>query len=198
MNRDTKKKVTLLIGIGILVWFADQSTKFLAIKYLTQSLTQEPAVSTNFWNDLARFFNSSHPIPTGPYQVVHNFWDFQYVENPGAAWSVLSNASESFRGPFFLLVSVIAVALILFYYFRSSSSFVLRRIALAIVFGGAAGNFFDRIRLHYVIDFIEWHYKEVYYWPTFNVADAAITIGVGLLIIESFFTEEAKVSAIHV
>ena len=60
----------------------------------------------------------------------------------------------------------------------------LLRLALALVFGGAIGNFLDRVRLGYVIDFIDWHWYNKFTWPTFNVADAAISVGVGLLIVD--------------
>ena len=53
-----------------------------------------------------------------------------------------------------------------------------------MVFGGAIGNFLDRVRLGYVIDFIDWHWYDKATWPTFNVADAGISIGVGLLLLE--------------
>jgi signal peptidase II len=56
-------------------------------------------------------------------------------------------------------------------------------VALALVFGGALGNLVDRLHLTYVIDFIDWHVGDAH-WPTFNVADAAITVGVGLLMLE--------------
>ena len=65
-----------------------------------------------------------------------------------------------------------------------------------MVFGGAIGNFLDRIRLRYVIDFIDWHLKDVYHWPTFNIADAAITIGVAMLLLESFFYPELKTARV--
>ena len=88
------------------------------------------------------------------------------------------------------MVSIVASFLILNYYVRSPEALKMRRWALALVFGGAIGNFIDRIRLGYVIDFIDWHMKDSYHWPTFNVADAAISIGVVLLLIESFVYKE--------
>ena len=60
--------------------------------------------------------------------------------------------------------------------------------------GGALGNFVDRARFGYVIDFIDWHWQRVATWPTFNVADAAITVGVGLLLFESFRRERQRAS----
>lgn len=103
-----------------------------------------------------------------------------YVRNPGAAWGFLANADESFRRPFFITVSSLAMIFILFVYARLERSQKLLAIALALVMGGAVGNFIDRIRFDYVIDFLD-VYVGSYRWPTFNVADIAISVGVFFL-----------------
>ncbi len=179
-----RKRLPFLLAVALTVLVSDQATKYLAVKHLTHSFGEQ--------TDWQRFTGSAHPVPKSSVSVVDGVWDFQYVENPGAAWGLLSRASESFRAPFFLIVSLLASALILNYYVRSPERFWMRRWALALVFGGAIGNFIDRIRLGYVIDFIDWHWREAYHWPTFNVADAAISIGVVLLLIESFTVKEEK------
>jgi signal peptidase II len=58
------------------------------------------------------------------------------------------------------------------------------RWALPLVLGGAIGNLVDRMRLGYVVDFIDMHFKDKYHWPTYNIADIAITVGIGLMLIE--------------
>lgn len=103
-----------------------------------------------------------------------------YVRNPGAAWGFLANADESFRRPFFIAVSSLAMIFILVVYSRLERSQKLLAIALALVMGGAVGNFIDRLRFDYVIDFLD-VYIGTYRWPTFNVADIAISIGVFFL-----------------
>jgi signal peptidase II len=65
-------------------------------------------------------------------------------------------------------------------------------VALSSVFGGAIGNYIDRLRFRYVIDFLDFHLKEKYSWPAFNVADMAIVSGVILLLILMFLEEKAK------
>lgn len=75
---------------------------------------------------------------------------------------------------------------IVVYFLRTQKDQWLLRFALALVFGGAIGNFADRIRLGYVIDFIEWHWYDKASWPTFNVADSAISVGVCLMILDMF------------
>jgi signal peptidase II len=63
-------------------------------------------------------------------------------------------------------------------------------ISLSLVFGGAIGNFVDRLHLSYVIDFIDWYVRPIGHWPTFNVADCGITVGVGLLVLDMILTKE--------
>lgn len=178
------KRLPFLLAIAITVVVADQWSKYLAVKHLTHSFGDQ--------TDWRRFMDGGHPVPRTGVTVVNGVWDFQYVENPGAAWGLLSRADEKFRAPFFIIVSIIATVLIVSYYVRAPERLAIRRWALALVFGGAIGNFLDRIRLSYVIDFIDWHWQDKWHWPTFNVADAAISIGVVLLLIESFLERPEK------
>jgi len=88
--------------------------------------------------------------------------------------------------PFFHLVSIAAVIFILTFYRRTKLDQRYTQVALALVLGGAVGNYLDRVVRGYVIDFIDWHWYQDprMHWPTFNVADAAICIGVGMLLLE--------------
>ena len=74
------------------------------------------------------------------------------------------------------------MGILLTLYFKSEGQ-RLQQSALILIFGGAIGNLIDRVQIGYVIDFIDWHYNG-YHWPTFNVADISISVGVGLLIID--------------
>lgn len=116
--------------------------------------------------------------------VVPDYWDFQYTRNRGAAFSFLADSDSPFRTPFFVIVSLIAVFII---------GWILREVALsqqALIWGlsfvasGALGNLIDRVRLGYVVDFVVWKVTDAYRWPTFNVADALICVGVGLMVVE--------------
>jgi signal peptidase II len=114
-------------------------------------------------------------------------FDLRYARNPGAAWGLMADVRESVRRPFFLSVSLLAMAFVFYTYTRADATQRRLRLALALVFGGAAGNFIDRIAYGYVIDFVDWHVRlsgRDRHWPTFNIADAAITIGVILLAVE--------------
>lgn len=125
----------------------------------------------------------------GTKEVWRNHITLILAKNRGGAWGLLQSTSENVRRPFFLLVSVAAIAFIMALYRRLQSRQQALKWGLPLVLGGALGNVLDRIRYGHVIDFIDVHvlYKGVeHHWPTFNVADIAICVGVGLMAIDMF------------
>lgn len=121
--------------------------------------------------------------------VIDGYWDFEYTVNPGAAFGLLSDSDSSYRLPFFVVVSLLAIAVILYLLRGVHPSQKLLVIALSLIGTGAMGNFIDRIRFGHVIDFVVWKYTDAYRWPTFNAADAFISVGVALMLIEIFRAE---------
>ena len=117
-------------------------------------------------------------------QVIAGFFDLTYVRNPGAAFGFLAGAQGMWRGIFFITVSIVALAVIIVLVRQTRDRLSL--IALALIGGGAVGNLIDRVRFGEVVDFIDWYYR-TYHWPTFNIADSAISFGVGLLAIDMLF-----------
>ena len=122
--------------------------------------------------------------------VNSNFFHFKYTRNPGAAFGFLSRADSPYRRPFFIGVSVIAVLVILWILRKVTWQQKMLMIALSLIVGGALGNLIDRIAYGWVIDFIDWHWYTTYRWPTFNLADAQISTGVGLMAIELLFGKQ--------
>ena len=120
--------------------------------------------------------------------VIPGFFNLTYVRNKGAAFGILSGNHGIWRIVFFVVVTLVAVAAI-FSMIRKTSE-RLSLWAFSLIAGGAIGNLIDRIRFGEVVDFIEW-YARSYHWPTFNVADSAISVGVGLLVIEMLFFSKA-------
>ena len=116
--------------------------------------------------------------------LIKDYLDLQYAENCGGAWGLLHGASEAIRRPFFLLVTFGAIAFIVHLYRTMEPGQRLMKWALPLVLGGAIGNLVDRVRLGYVVDFIHMHVKLRFHWPTYNVADIAITVGIGLMVLE--------------
>lgn len=113
--------------------------------------------------------------------LIDNFLALTYIRNKGAAFGILSDSS--IRIPFFITISCLALLGILWYLRHIKAAQKLQHWALVLIFSGALGNLVDRIRLGEVIDFIDVHWYQHHY-PAFNVADSAITIGVGLLLID--------------
>jgi signal peptidase II len=165
-----KGKNLLLAATVPLVVIADQVTKALAVAYL-RPLVAELQASDRFVS------------------VIDGFFRLKYAENTGAAWGLLRSASPSFRIPFFIIVSLLAIGLIIWFFRRIEPHKRLLPLAVSLVLGGAVGNLIDRVRMGKVVDFVDWYITiggDEKHWPTFNVADAAITAGVILLILEMF------------
>ena len=112
--------------------------------------------------------------------IIPGFLSLTLVHNTGAAFGILAGESSPLRTAFFLVVSVVAMAVVLWLLWRLRPEQKVEAVALSLIFGGAVGNVIDRIRFGKVIDFIDVFYRS-YHWPAFNVADAAISVGVFLL-----------------
>ena len=117
--------------------------------------------------------------------VIRNFLQFAYTENPGIAFGQLQDHGSF--GRWFFVVLAAAASIAVFYYFMRTSRSDDRVLgACALLLAGILGNLTDRVRLGYVVDFIVMHAGD-YHWPTFNIADASICIGAGLLMLDLFF-----------
>ncbi|MDP7037945.1 MAG: signal peptidase II [Myxococcota bacterium] len=178
--------------IALVVCILDQWSKFWAVSRLTQAFQGTNGNALSFAEKVDKFLWFKHPPRSGSVDILKDFWSFRYVENPGAAWGFLASSDHAWRTPFFLVVALIAMVFIVYLYKSAELDQLFYRLALALVFGGAWGNFIDRVRLGYVIDFIDWHYKQ-HRWPTFNIADAAITIGAVLMIADIFLYKKNDV-----
>ena len=118
-----------------------------------------------------------------PRPVIPGF-NLTLMHNPGAAFSFLANAGGWQRWFFIALATGISLLLVVMIR-QTEASARLHRAGLVLVLGGAIGNLIDRVRLGYVIDFVELYYRQ-WSWPAFNVADRAITVGAGLLLWGAF------------
>jgi len=118
-------------------------------------------------------------------ELIPGFARISYVRNSGVAFGLFAEIQSVWKPYILASMAVIAVVVILLYSARMPSNRVLLQLALAITLGGILGNFTDRILHGFVVDFIELHIKDVFHWPTFNVADSAITIGIGLLLVDT-------------
>lgn len=122
--------------------------------------------------------------------VMGEWWKFVYAENPGAAFGFMKGVSPGIRQTFFMLLTLIAFIVIGTIVARLPARGWLVASSFAGILAGAAGNFIDRVRYGYVIDFIDWDLGFTH-WPTFNVADIAIAVGVGALMIDLLFNKKS-------
>lgn len=185
-------KLLLLAAIVCAVGCVDQTTKYQAVAHLTAAFAARDGASPSLGDRLTRFVTESHPGPLGAVSVIDGFWDFRYVENPGGFWSLLRDVSANVRVPLLLGLTLVVMIALVVVYLRTLPEQRLTRVGLALSLGGAVGNFIDRARFGYVIDFIDWHWQRAATWPTFNLADAAITLGIGLLLWESLRRQRAS------
>jgi signal peptidase II len=128
-----------------------------------------------------------------PRVVVPGFFDLVHVRNTGVAFSLLSTLDHRWVHPFLILATVLAMGAVLAYiaYLPCRGT---APVGLGLILGGAIGNLIDRARLGYVVDFIDLHWRG-HHWPTFNVADIGISVGVALLVIDMVFSPKEPVDA---
>jgi signal peptidase II len=121
---------------------------------------------------------------------ITSFFSLTHVHNYGAAFSFLAD-EDGWQQYFLVSISAIASIAIILWMSKTSTKQPYKLIALSLILSGAIGNLIDRAVFGFVIDFINLHYQN-FYWPVFNVADAAITLGVILLLLVDFKKDRAK------
>ncbi|MBA3514374.1 MAG: signal peptidase II [Pyrinomonadaceae bacterium] len=122
--------------------------------------------------------------------LINGFLDFIYTENKGIAFGQLQEGG-SFGRWFFVILALAAAVAVLYYFMRTSRNDDRILGACALLLAGITGNLTDRARLGYVVDFISVHAGS-YHWPTFNVADASICLGAGLLACDLILEERRE------
>lgn len=120
-------------------------------------------------------------------KIIGNFFGFSYVENRGAAFGMLQNQIW-----FFVLVTIAMLAVLIYIFFRNKNITNLSKLSLTLIAGGAIGNFIDRVRLGFVVDFIHVRFGNFYDFPVFNIADSLVVCGTFLLIILMFLNKFEK------
>lgn len=210
----TPKKLWFFIALILFGSVAmDQWTKSVAENHLMVWESQD---------NISYYEGRRHPLVTWgrednlhPEKSFYISFAFNYVRNQGAAWGLFSNLDDKVRTPLFHLITILATLLILFYWRSTPRSYHLARFSLVLIFSGALGNFADRFRRGFVVDFLDvswsipfpfsldfsfgefalkashWAYE----FPKFNWADSCITVGVTLLLIDMIFFEPKRIKA---
>lgn len=119
-------------------------------------------------------------------EVLEGFFRLTYVRNIAAAFGLFRSLDPSIREPFFMLMPPTAMLIIFFMIKQCLENETVKIIALSAIFSGAIGNYIDRLYLGFVVDFLDFHIKEQYTWPAFNVADISIVCGVCVMLLLEF------------
>lgn len=109
--------------------------------------------------------------------IIKNYFDLSYLENKGAAFGILQN-----QRILLAIITLIFIIGIIVFVLKFKPKSLFFKISIMLIISGACGNLYDRLIYGYVVDFILIHYKNVYYYPTFNVADILVVIGTILLL----------------
>lgn len=154
---DTKNKRGALIimpAVILVVFFLDQLTKLLILDWLQSNVTVS---------------------------VIDGFFNLTLAYNRGAAFGVFSGLSDGWREAVITISTIFALVILIFFFIKEYKEDRVAQVAVSMVFGGALGNIWDRVRLGHVVDFLDFYIGN-YHWPAFNVADSSICVGVFILL----------------
>lgn len=140
---------------------------------------------TKYW--IVNRFHYGQVVP-----VIPGLFDLTYVRNPGGAFSFFAGGAHGHRMVFFVGTTLLAIGLLIVFYRRLEPQARLAAVALGCVLGGAVGNLIDRLRYGEVVDFLDFYLWGGYTWPTFNMADSLIVVGVGILMSEILFDRDER------
>ncbi|MBM4278777.1 MAG: signal peptidase II [Deltaproteobacteria bacterium] len=123
--------------------------------------------------------------------VIDGFFNLTHLRNTGGAFGILAGEKGGIGSLFFIAVKLIAIGIILYLFHKAKEHEQILSLSLSLILSGAVGNLIDRIRYGEVVDFLDFHLFS-YHWPAFNIADSAITIGIGLMAFELIFHDKKR------
>ena len=179
--RSRKALLLCLIATAVLAG-VDLGTKHWALDRLSQPSPHgsDPACEPDEYGHIRQQRTQRPPVV-----LVDRYLEFRYAENCGAAFGFMRDMPSLIRKGVFYFAAVGAIVLLL-WMFVTGRGGTLFAWSVPLIVGGAIGNFVDRVRFGYVVDFIRFHLNDRWAYPTFNAADAWITIGVALILIDGF------------
>lgn len=181
-NHRSAKVIAICIGAIALFTAIDLGSKHWALGRLSEP-SARPAVPVCAADAAGRI--QPQRVPRAPIVLVDRYLELRYAENCGAAFGFMRDMPDLVRKGVFYVAAVGAIVLLLFMFVTGRGG-RLFAASTPLIIAGAIGNLVDRVRLGYVVDFVRFHLDERWAYPTFNVADAWITIGVALILIEGF------------
>ena len=126
------------------------------------------------------------------YSIIDGFFKIQYVRNEGIAFGLFHDFNSQWKPVVLSLVALVGIALVSYYILHTPKEDRLTLISLGLLLGGILGNFSDRLVHKSVVDFMTLHWYNQYFWPTFNLADAAISTGVFLILVKTFVVDSRR------
>ena len=179
----SKQVIALCAVATIALLAADLASKQWAETALSAARTAEPASAVCEPDEHDRIVYRR--IMTEPVVLIDGYLEFRYAENCGAAFGLMRGAPPIARKVVFGVAAVLA-SIALFTMFVRGRGGALFAVSVPLIVSGAIGNLVDRVRYGYVVDFIRFHLQESWSYPTFNIADIGITVGVVLLVLDGF------------
>ena len=155
------RNALIWLSLSLALIVLDQWTKGLAVRHLA----------------------FQQPVP-----VIPGFWNWMLAHNTGAAFSFLAGAG-GWQHWLFTLIAIVVSAVLIVWLARVPRGDWRTALPFAMIVAGALGNVIDRLRLGYVIDFIQWYWRD-FYWPVFNVADSSLVVGASLMVLFSMLAKE--------
>jgi signal peptidase II len=179
--RSAKALLLCLAAIAVLAAM-DLGTKHWALGQLSRPspVGSEPVCEPDEYGRI-----QPQRVQQAPVVLIDGFLEFRYAENCGAAFGFMRDMPTLVRKGVFYVAAAGAVLLLLGMFITGRGG-TLFAVSVPLIVAGAIGNFVDRVRFGYVVDFVRFHINDRWAYPTFNVADAWITIGVALILIEGF------------
>jgi len=187
----------LCVALGVLL--LDQGSKFWVVDRLSEGFS-----GLSGFSEKAKKFLKDNPeqgsrgyhyMPKSAMEISASYLRFSYAENTGAAFSIFADWPEKTRRWFFNIIAIVAITAIFYFQLKlpklASRKEVWIRLGLPLVLGGALGNYADRLARGFVVDFIQAHWQNKLFWPSFNIADIAISAGMVCLILDAFIRKEA-------
>ncbi len=127
---------------------------------------------------ITKIWASGKALQSHDIVIIKNFFSLSYLENRGAAFGIFQN--QVLILAFF---TILVMAGMMYYLIKYKPASKILKISMALIISGALGNLFDRLYYRFVVDFIMLHYRDIYYFPTFNVADMLVVTGTALMVL---------------
>ena len=150
-----------------------------------------PALAVVVLDQISKIVLAYHIPKYASIPVIEGFFNLVHVRNRGMAFGLMNRPGHGFKFYFLVAATLCAIVLLLIWFRKMKDEDHNITIGISLILGGAVGNLIDRIRLGEVIDFLDF-YLGSYHWPAFNVADAAITIGIFWLAVNTLFRKTSK------